>query len=94
MTPFERLRTLLRDLLRLDLADLDFGLYRLLHLRRDEIESFLAEQLPRRVDEALLGFDADERRDLEGYEDALHNLVTDRTLARAAVRSTALCSQH
>jgi hypothetical protein len=50
--------------------------------------------LPRRVDEALLGFDADERRDLEGYEDALHNLVADRTLARAVVRSTALCSQH
>lgn len=49
----ERLQALLRELLQLDLSDLDFGLYRLLRLKRSEIEAFLTEQLPRRVREAF-----------------------------------------
>ena len=49
MQSLTQLQNLLRDLFQLDLADLDFGLYRLLHLKRDEVEGFLTEQLPRRV---------------------------------------------
>jgi adenine-specific DNA-methyltransferase len=48
-----KLQELLRALLQLDLADLDFGIYRLLHLKRAEIEAFLTDQLPRHVAEAF-----------------------------------------
>ena len=51
----QRLQELLRDLFQFDYADLDFGIYRLLRLKRGEVESFLTEQLPRRVDEVFKG---------------------------------------
>jgi adenine-specific DNA-methyltransferase len=50
-----RLQKLLRDLFQYDYADLDFGIYRLLRLKRAEVEAFLTEQLPRRVNEAFQG---------------------------------------
>ena len=53
MNTLSHLQNLLRELFQLDLADLDFGLYRLFHLKRHEIEAFLTEQLPRRVQEAF-----------------------------------------
>lgn len=52
-SPIDRLRSLLRELLQLDLSDLDFGIYRLLRLKRDEVEAFLDEQLPTSVAEAF-----------------------------------------
>jgi adenine-specific DNA-methyltransferase len=61
----KQLQDLLRELFQLDLADLDFGLYRLLHLRRDEIEAFLTQQLPRRVEEAFRSVAGEERAALE-----------------------------
>lgn len=65
-TSIRRLQELLRELLQLDLADLDFGFYRLLRLQRDEIERFIDEQLPRAVDEAFEALGGAERADLEG----------------------------
>ena len=41
-----RLKSLFRELFQLDVADLDFGLYRLFHLKGAEVEAFLNEQLP------------------------------------------------
>ncbi len=46
MTSLNKLQILLRDLFQFDLSDLDFGIYRLLRLKKDEIEAFLTEQLP------------------------------------------------
>lgn len=48
--PLRRLQDLFRELFQLDLADLDFGIYRLLHLKRADIEAFLTKQLPAAVD--------------------------------------------
>src|SRR5437773_5629171 len=53
--PLARLQALLRELFQFDFADLDFGIYRLLRLKRGEVEAFLTEQLPRRVDEVFKG---------------------------------------
>ena len=41
MSALERLQLLFRELFQLDLADLDFGIYRLLHMKREEVEAFL-----------------------------------------------------
>lgn len=61
LEPLDRLRGLLRELFQLDLSDLDFGLYRLLRIKRDEVEAFLDEQLPRRVREAFEDVAAEDR---------------------------------
>ena len=41
----ERLECLLREILRLESSDLDFGMYRILALRRQELERFLQDDL-------------------------------------------------
>jgi len=71
MSSLERFQKLLRELFQLDLADLDFGLYRLFHLKRAEIEAFITEQLPREVNEAFAEVSAEER---ERLEEELENL--------------------
>ncbi|HSB69287.1 MAG TPA: hypothetical protein VLT62_08160 [Candidatus Methylomirabilis sp.] len=65
MDPLKKLQELMRELFQLEFADLDFGLYRLLHLKRHEIEAFLTEQLPRRVVEVFKGMASEERSALE-----------------------------
>jgi adenine-specific DNA-methyltransferase len=47
------LALLRRDILELDAAELDFGIYRVLNHRRATVERFLAEELPARIDAAL-----------------------------------------
>jgi adenine-specific DNA-methyltransferase len=42
---YEKLRALLRELFQMDQADLDFGLYRIMNAKRDEIERFLEHDL-------------------------------------------------
>ncbi len=63
--PLERLQALFRELFQFDLADLDFGLYRLFHLKRAEIETFITEQLPREVDMAFAEVTNQERTHLQ-----------------------------
>jgi hypothetical protein len=46
MTPRERFLTLLNNILRLDLAELNLGIYRILNARRDLVLKFLAQKLP------------------------------------------------
>lgn len=53
-TARERFLTLLRrDILELDAAELDFGIYRVLNHRRATVERFLAEELPTQISAAL-----------------------------------------
>lgn len=65
MGALKQLQDLLRDLFQLELADLDFGLYRLFRLKKEEIEAFLTEQLPRRVEEAFQSVTGEQRSNLE-----------------------------
>lgn len=60
-----RLQELLRDLFQYDYADLDFGIYRLLRLKRGEVEAFLTEQPPRRADEVFKGAASEVHAQLE-----------------------------
>lgn len=45
MKSFEKLKTKLAELLELDQTDLDFGIYRIMNARRDEINRFLESDL-------------------------------------------------
>ena len=75
MTHFEKFRDLLRELFQLDQADLDFGLYRIMNARRDEILRFLDRDLLPQVRAAF-----EDRRD----EDAGARGELDRLLAQLA----------
>lgn len=43
-SPLRKLQEFLQELFQLDLADLDFGVYRLPRIKRDDVEAFLDEQ--------------------------------------------------
>lgn len=49
----ERFTNLLKQIFELDKADLDFGIYRIMNLRKDTIADFLEKKLPRKVTETL-----------------------------------------
>ena len=55
MESLERLQSLLRDLFEFEYADLDFGIYRLLRQKRQDIVAFIDEQLPQVVEEHFQG---------------------------------------
>ena len=54
-----RFIALLSDIFELDKAELDFGIYRIMNLRRNEISEFLSNGLPRKAREALADFAPD-----------------------------------
>ena len=49
----DRFTKLLKEIFELDKSDLDFGIYRVMNLRKTEIETFLTERLPQMVQETL-----------------------------------------
>ena len=49
----QKLQNLLQKLFRADAADLDFGIYRIINYRRDQIQNFLDKELPAIVNNTL-----------------------------------------
>ncbi|RKU16567.1 site-specific DNA-methyltransferase [Candidatus Poribacteria bacterium] len=52
-TSLQKLQNLLQQLFRADAADLDFGIYRIINYRRNQIQAFIDEELPTIVNGAL-----------------------------------------
>ena len=53
MTIQEKFQHLLRELFQFDSTDLDFGIYRIMNYKRDVIEKFIAEDLPKAISDDL-----------------------------------------
>lgn len=62
---FQDLITKLKEIFQLDKPELDFGIYRIMHMRAKEISEFLNKQLEQKVKEALTEKSEAEKRDLE-----------------------------
>lgn len=52
----DKLRTILREMFQLDQAELDFGIYRIMNQKRDEIEKFMEKDLLPQVEAAFSEF--------------------------------------
>lgn len=62
---YEKLKTLLRELFQLDQADLDFGIYRIMNQKRDEINRFLDQELLPQVKESFSQYQTADRSVLQ-----------------------------
>ena len=51
--PLAKFQELLRELFQFDCADLDFGIYRIMNHKRDVIENFIKETLPKAISDEL-----------------------------------------
>ena len=69
---FDKLKRLLEELFQLDQADLDFGIYRIMNQKRDEIVEFLDKKLLPQVQEAFSQYkSADEVELKEDLDEAI-----------------------
>jgi adenine-specific DNA-methyltransferase len=62
----DKLKRLLAELFQLDQADLDFGIYRIMNAKREEITRFLDNDLLPQVQTAFLAYRGQDRAALEG----------------------------
>lgn len=49
----KKLMNILREMVQFDQADLDFGIYRIMRMKRDEINRFIEDELPVQISEGL-----------------------------------------
>ncbi|MBA7467988.1 hypothetical protein ES707_03228 [subsurface metagenome] len=62
---YSKFRNLLQELFQLDQADLDFGIYRIMNQKRDEITHFLEDDLLPQVQEAFKEYRSSDRSQIE-----------------------------
>lgn len=72
----EKLKRLLAELFQLDQADLDFGIYRIMNQKRDEIQRFLNHDLLPQVQEAFEGYQSTDKSRIKAELDkAIENAL-------------------
>ena len=77
-TQFDKFIATMKKVLMLDQADLDFGIYRIMNRKRDQIESYLNNDLRRQVAEAI---SENASNDAETLQKELAKLVSTLTEA-------------
>ncbi|MCR5652930.1 MAG: site-specific DNA-methyltransferase [Ruminococcus sp.] len=74
----KRFTDLMQEIFELDKSDLDFGIYRIMNIRKTEIEKFLTKRLPELVQETLKPFAQDDKESIRNrmaeIEQALGNV--------------------
>ena len=74
----EKFQQLLRELFQFDCADLDFGIYRIMNYKREVIEKFVAEKLPRVMADELESGDLEQQaRAAAALEKARQDIVNN-----------------
>ena len=68
----QKLQDLLQKLFRADAADLDFGIYRIINYRREQLQTFIDEEFPAIVEKAL-----DTNAEIESDREKLEGLKKD-----------------
>jgi adenine-specific DNA-methyltransferase len=76
-TNLEKLRGLLQELFQLDQADLDFGIYRIMNQKRDEVVRFLDKDLIPQVQLAFKHYKSADKSVLQGELDKLVENITN-----------------
>ena len=76
-TNFEKFQKLLEELFQLDQADLDFGIYRIMNQKRDEVVRFLEQDLLPQVKEAFSQYKSADKAELQKELDKLVKPITD-----------------
>ena len=62
---YQLLKEKLRELFQMDHADLDFGIYRIMNTKREEIAKYLNEYLPSQIEEAMRTLTSDKTAEIK-----------------------------
>jgi adenine-specific DNA-methyltransferase len=87
MNALKKFQELLRDIFQFESSDLDFGIYRILNYKRDEVEKFINQKLPQIIEDAFQKHKKNLSEDIhEEYERVRREIV--RTLGENAFTPT------
>ena len=76
MENIEKFKDLLKKLFQFEASDLDFGIYRILNYRRDEIEKFIQKDLVKKVKDALDKYEKEIKTNIdEEFESAKKEII-------------------
>ncbi len=94
----DRFVDLMKGIFELDKSDLDFGIYRIMNIRKAEIEKFLTEGLPAKVTEILIPFAQNDTDDIKAKNAAIEEQaaafgITDISQSPKAAEYNALKAQ-
>ena len=90
----ERFTKLLKEIFELDKSDLDFGIYRVMNLRKAQIESFLTERLPKMVQETLTPFAQGSKDEIRAKIKQIEESVAEMGMTVDALPDTAQKKQQ
>ena len=76
---------LLKGIFELDKSDLDFGIYRIMNIRKNEIEKFLNEDLPKKVEETLAPFASKGKEELQKKKADIEKQASDLGVEISAI---------
>ena len=79
-TQYEKLKKIIKQMFQLDQADLDFGIYRIMNQKQDEIEQFLDEELLPQVKEEFSKYKSTDAGEKQKELDRLEKTVKESGL--------------
>lgn len=86
---FERFAKLLKEIFELDKSDLDFGIYRVMNLRKAQIEAFMTDHLQKMVREILEPFAQSSKEDILAQMAQIEENAAGMGMTVAALPDTA-----
>jgi adenine-specific DNA-methyltransferase len=89
----DRFTKLLKEIFELDKSDLDFGIYRVMNLRKTQIETFLTERLPQMVQETLAPFAQSRKEEIRTQMTQIEENVAGMDMTIDALSETAPMKQ-
>lgn len=90
----ERFTKLLKEIFELDKSDLDFGIYRVMNLRKTQIEQFLTERLPQMAQETLVPFAQGSKEEIRAKMKQIEDSVAEMGMTVDALPDTAQKKQQ
>ena len=84
----DRFTKLLKEIFELDKSDLDFGIYRVMNLRKIQIEEFLTQRLPQMVQETLAPFAQGSKEEIRAQMTEIENNAAQFGTVGAWLRET------
>lgn len=72
MNAEEKFKSLLKDLFQFDASDLDFGIYRIINYKRNQIENFINNTLSSKINKAFEKFIEQIKKDIDNQINELH----------------------
>ncbi len=89
----DRFTKILKEIFELDKSDLDFGIYRVMNLRKKQVEEFLTQRLPQIVQETLAPFAQGSKEEIRAQMTQIEESVAGMGMTVNALPDTARMKQ-